>query len=100
MLPSRHDGWGVVVNQALAAGLPIITSDAVGAGLDFVDNGVNGMRIPAGDVEALYGAMHVFMLNPNLAAQWGRKSRERARELTPGAGSERWVQVFDSLREH
>ena len=100
VLPSRHDGWGVVVNQALAAGLPIITSDAVGAGLDFVDNGVNGMRIPAGDVEALYGAMHVFMLNPNLAAQWGRKSRERARELTPGAGSERWVQVFDSLREH
>jgi glycosyltransferase involved in cell wall biosynthesis len=100
VLPSRHDGWGVVVNQALAAGLPIITSDAVGAGLDFVDNGVNGVRIPAGDVQALYGAMHLFVLNPNLTAQWGRKSRERARELTPGVGSERWVEVFDSLREH
>ena len=39
VLPSRHDGWGVVINQALAAGLPIITSDMVGAGLDFVENG-------------------------------------------------------------
>ena len=39
VLPSRHDGWGVVINQALAAGLPIITSNAVGAGLDLVENG-------------------------------------------------------------
>src|SRR5206468_3627451 len=44
VLPSRHDGWGVVVNQALGAGLPVITSDAVGAGLDLVEDGVNGLR--------------------------------------------------------
>jgi glycosyltransferase involved in cell wall biosynthesis len=100
VLPSRHEGWGVVVNQALAAGLAIITSDAVGAGLDFVDNGVNGMRIEAGDVQALYSAMKVFISNPTLAAQWGHRSREKARKLTPAAGSEKWVQVFDSLHEH
>jgi glycosyltransferase involved in cell wall biosynthesis len=99
VLPSRHDGWGVVINQALAAGLPIITSDAVGAGLDFVDNGINGMRVAAGDVEALYGAMKVFVSNPNLAARWGRDSRKKARELAPAVGSEKWVHVFDTLHQ-
>jgi glycosyltransferase involved in cell wall biosynthesis len=98
VLPSRHDGWGVVINQALAAGLPIITSDAVGAGLDLVENGTNGMRIAVNDVNALYYAMETLVLNPDLARQWGKVSRERARDLSPEAGAEKWVQVFEKLQ--
>src|SRR5262249_50212991 len=94
--PSRHDGWGVVVNQALAAGLPIITSNAVGAGLDLVKNGFNGTCVPAGDVDALYCAMEALSLNPDMAGQWGENSRSRAGDLTPQAGARKWVQVFDS----
>jgi glycosyltransferase involved in cell wall biosynthesis len=97
VLPSRHDGWGVVINQALAAGLPIITSDAVGAGLDLVEDGSNGIRVPARDVDALYRAMETLTLNPDLARQWGKRSLERARDLTPEAGAEKWVRVFDRL---
>jgi glycosyltransferase involved in cell wall biosynthesis len=100
VLPSRHDGWGVVINQALAAGLPIITSNAVGAGLDLVENGINGMCVAAGDVDALYGVMETLILNPAIARQWGKSSRERARDLTPEAGAEKWAQVFDSLAAH
>src|SRR5262249_52914577 len=69
VLPSRHDGWGVVINQALAAGLPIITSDAVGAGLDLVDDGINGMRVVAGNLDCLYDAMETLTLNPQIAKQ-------------------------------
>jgi glycosyltransferase involved in cell wall biosynthesis len=98
VLPSRHDGWGVVINQALAAGLPIITSDAVGAGLDLVENGINGMRVPANDVDGLYRAMETVILNPEIATEWGRRSRETARDLTPEAGAEKWVRVLDTLR--
>jgi glycosyltransferase involved in cell wall biosynthesis len=97
VLPSRHDGWGVVINQALAAGLPIITSNAVGAGCDLVENSVNGMRVAAGDVDALYRAMETLALNPAIARQWGEISRERARDLTPQAGAEKWLQVFDKM---
>ena len=71
VLPSRHDGWGVVVNQALAAGLPIIASDAVGAGLDYVENGINGVTVKAGDVDELYGALQTFAHNPELVQEWG-----------------------------
>lgn len=97
VLPSRHDGWGVVVNQALAAGLPIITSDAVGAGLDLVESGFNGMCVAASDVDALYSAMETVALNPDMARRWGENSRTRAGDLTPEAGAKKWVQVFDSL---
>src|SRR5262249_21288206 len=97
VLPSRHDGWGVVINQALAAGLPIVTSDAVGAGVDFVDDGVNGIRVAAGDADQLYHAMETIALSPELARQWGMKSRERARALTPEAGADKWVRVFNSI---
>jgi len=100
VLPSRHDGWGVVINQALAAGLPIITSDAVGAGLDLVESGSNGMCVVANDVDALYSAMETFALNPEIIRQWGERSRERARDLTPEAGAEKWVRVFDSFQGH
>ena len=100
VLPSRHDGWGVVINQALAAGLPIITSNAVGAAYDLVDNGVNGMRVAADDVNALYRAMETLALNPGIARQWGKISRERARDLTPQAGAEKWLRVFDQLCAH
>jgi glycosyltransferase involved in cell wall biosynthesis len=97
VLPSRHDGWGVVVNQALATGLPIITSDAVGAGLDYVGNGINGVRVQAGSVDDLYEAMKTLVQNPEMARRWGMKSRDIARTLTPESGADKWVRVVETL---
>lgn len=97
VLPSRHDGWGVVVNQALAASLPIIVSDAVGAGLDYVDNGINGVRIKAGSVDALYDAMKTLARDSGMTQKWGRESRDRARTLTPESGAEKWIRLVEEL---
>jgi glycosyltransferase involved in cell wall biosynthesis len=97
VLPSRHDGWGVVVNQALAAGLPIITSEAVGAGLDYVENGVNGVRVQAGSVDALYEAMKSLAVDPEYRRSLGAESRERASTLTPEAGAQKWIRVVETL---
>ena len=68
VLPSRYDGWGVVVNQALAAGLPIITSDEVGAGFDLVEPGSNGFRVRAGEVDDLHRAQRDLGLDRDLLA--------------------------------
>jgi glycosyltransferase involved in cell wall biosynthesis len=97
VLPSRHDGWGVVVNQALGAGMPVITSDAVGAGMELVEEGANGLVCSAGDVESLQNAMEQFVLHPELVRRWGEASRRKALDITPEAGAEKWVRVFDSL---
>jgi glycosyltransferase involved in cell wall biosynthesis len=57
VLPSRTETWGVVVNEALACGCPVVVSDAVGAVEDLVVEGVNGRIVPAGDVRALASAL-------------------------------------------
>jgi glycosyltransferase involved in cell wall biosynthesis len=57
VLPSRYETWGLVVNEALAHGLPIITTTEVGAVDDLIVRDVNGVVIPPRDVEALARAM-------------------------------------------
>lgn len=97
ILPSRYDGWGVVVNQALGAGLPIICSSMVGAGLDLVEKEVNGLIFPTGDAMALADRMRRFIDEPELVERWGEASRERAAHWTPKAGAAKWVDAFKTV---
>ena len=53
IVPSRTEPWGVVVNEALAAGSPVIVGDKVGAAEDLVVDGVNGRVFASGDASAL-----------------------------------------------
>ncbi len=48
VLPSRDEPWGVVVNEAMAAGLPVLLSDQVGAAHDLIESGRNGWMVAAG----------------------------------------------------
>lgn len=53
ILPSIDDPWGLVVNEAMAASLPVIVSDGCGCSLDLVEDGKNGYVYPGGDSQAL-----------------------------------------------
>lgn len=97
VLPSRYDGWGVVVNQALGAGLPIICSDAVGAAYDIVQPGINGQIFPAGDVHALTEALVYFIQDPQRLQLASQASQEQTALWSPEVGADRWVQVFQDL---
>lgn len=97
VLPSRYDGWGVVVNQAIGAGLPIICSDAVGAGHELVHDGVNGYRVPAGDAIRLADAMKSFVIHPHTLADYGRASLAISEDWTPRRGAEKWLTALDHL---
>jgi glycosyltransferase involved in cell wall biosynthesis len=77
VIPSRHDGWAMVVNEAFAAGLPVIGTDAVGAAVDLVKPGETGALVPPADVAALAGALLVV---PRDAARMGKAARAVARE--------------------
>ncbi len=97
ILPSRYDGWGVVVNQALGAGLPVICSDMVGAGHDLVEEEVNGLKFRAGDVETLAATMRRFLDEPALVERWGAASRTAARAWSPESGAAKWVAAFQAV---
>lgn len=46
ILPTRFDAWGMVINEAMACGLPVITTEKCVAGVELIENGVNGFIIP------------------------------------------------------
>ncbi len=56
-VPSRHDGWGLVVPEGLASGLPTIATNRTGAALDLIETRRNGWLVQADDEDALYRAM-------------------------------------------
>ncbi len=97
ILPSRHDGWGVVVNQALGAGLPILCTDAVGAAHDLIEPEVNGRIIATGSSEAIYEAMRHLITHRADVQAWGAASRRKSAEWTPEAGAARWVSVLQEV---
>ena len=76
-VPSRYDGWGLVVPEGLASGLPVIGTDRMGAALEFVETGRNGWLIRAGDEEAIFNAMRDAALLPQRElAALSRNARE------------------------
>jgi glycosyltransferase involved in cell wall biosynthesis len=99
VLPSLHDGWGVVVNQALAAGLPIICSSSVGAATDLVNPGHNGFIVPPADAAALAAAIRDLASNCERRTAFGENSRARALDWTSARGVDRWVELAERVLE-
>jgi glycosyltransferase involved in cell wall biosynthesis len=57
VVPSDFESWGLVVNEAMATGLPAVVSDGVGCRPDLIEPGVTGEVAAAGDVEAMAAAL-------------------------------------------
>jgi glycosyltransferase involved in cell wall biosynthesis len=89
-LLSRHETWGVVVNEAAASGLPLVLTDRVGAAHDLLRDGENGFLVPADDVPAAAGALRRLAEDPGLRRRMG----ERSRELVRAWGYEPSVESF------
>jgi glycosyltransferase involved in cell wall biosynthesis len=70
VLPSLFEPWGLVVNEAMCCGLPVIATERVGA-VDVVFDGLNGIIVPAEDVPALTAAIEKLAANPRSAPKHG-----------------------------
>lgn len=77
IVPSESDPWGLVVNEGLASGLPVIVSSGCGAARTLVAEGENGWCFPAGDVVTLTQIMlRAGNASPAVLAQMGSRSRQ------------------------
>lgn len=79
-MPTRTDVWGLVINEAMAAGLPVVSSDACVAGLELVKNAENGYVVPTGDAGELARRLNE-VLGGDLYAM-GQASLKRIRPYT------------------
>lgn len=76
VLPSEHEPWGMVVNEAMNFALPVIAADKVGSAKDLVRDGENGYVYKAGDVEKLSERLGRLLKDPGLRKSMGMRSRE------------------------
>lgn len=65
VLPTREDIWGLVVNEALANGLPVITTNNCVAGLELIHNNVNGRIIDVDSVQQLVSGINELIFGSN-----------------------------------
>jgi glycosyltransferase involved in cell wall biosynthesis len=95
-VPSRYDGWGLVVPEGLAAGLPVIGTDRTGAALEFIETGRNGWLIKAGNQESLLDAMRgASSLTNEQLSSLSTQARESVRSHTLEDGARRFLQYAD-----
>lgn len=95
-VPSRHDGWGLVVPEGLAAALPVIATTRTGAARDLIAPGRNGWLVPDSDPDALFLAMREAALLGE--ARWREMSlaaRASVRGHSLSAGAARFLQAVD-----
>ena len=96
VLPTKSDVWGLVINEAMACGLPVVTTDKCVAGLELVRGGVNGYIVPVDDREAM-----VDKINAVLAMDYrkmGMEALETIRPYTIENMVKAHVEIFESGR--
>ena len=76
VLPSNHEPWGVVVNEAMASGLPIVLSDKVGARGDLLEEEKNGFCFESGNYRELARVFKLMLSNPEKLIEMGKRSKE------------------------
>lgn len=83
VLPSTYEPFGVVVNEAMLCGCPVIVSDKVGAGYDLVVEGKTGFVYTAGDIQALSDTLKRAMEDENKLKEMGIAATERMKTWSP-----------------
>jgi len=81
VLSSKDEPWGLVVNEGMAAGLPMIVSDVCGCSLDLVKDGVNGFLINPDDVDDIANKIVQVLYNDKMS-KMGACSKEIISEWT------------------
>jgi Glycosyltransferase len=66
ILLTRYDVWGLVINEAMSFGLPVITTDMCVAGMELIENEINGYVIPSEDTGAAYDALSTLINDKTL----------------------------------
>lgn len=95
VFPTLGDPHGLVVDEAMAAGKPVLTTDAAGDIRSRIENGVSGIIVPARDVERLAEAMRVVARDPQHATSLGTEAARRARRRS----HDRWAEDVEALVE-
>ncbi len=97
VFPTHSDTWGLVVNEAMACGIPVVISDAAGCVPDLVQEGWNGYVVPKGSSEKLSEALAKIAAAADLNAM-GERSAQRIEQYSPQACAAGFVELVGAVK--
>ena len=97
VLPTYSDTWGLVVNEAMACGLPVILSQVAGCAPELVRQNWNGLLIPPRNVRSLAAAMQELASRPDRCASMGVNSAQLVLQYSPEKWSSGMVEMMEVM---
>lgn len=97
VLPSLSEPWGLVVNEAMVCGLPVIVSDKCGCAIDLVDPQKNGFVFDPTNENELIEKMRFFVQNPEAISKMGEVSQKIIQPFSSKLVARQMVGVYKRL---
>lgn len=97
VVPSRHEGQGIVIAEAAASGTAAVSTDAGGT-VDMIDDGATGLLVEPSNPEALAAAMEDLLSAPARLEAMGKRARLKAeQDLSIESAASRFVEMLESV---
>lgn len=97
VLPSRFEGFGLVLIEAMACGVPVISFDCENGPRSIISDGKDGFLIPPFDVDGCAEKLVLLMQNQSLRQEIGMNARKSAEKYEMDKIGAQWQQLFDEL---
>lgn len=99
VLPTRYDIWGLVINEAMSFGLPIISTDKCAAADELINIYNNGIIVPIEDEVALANALNKLVEDKALRLTYGKRSLDGIQGYTIENMVLDYLKIFDRIKE-
>ena len=97
VLPTRKDVWGLVINEAMCYGLPVITTDKCVSGLELVKDYENGFITPVNDSKNLAEKIRKVMKDNELSAKMSKNNLIKIKKYTIENMAKETMEILESI---
>ena len=98
VLSSRFEGFGLVLVEAMACGLPVVSFDCPAGPDEIITDGADGLLVPSGDVHALAEKLMTLMADEELRKRLGQQARQTAQRYDMKTIANQWRALFERVK--